>query len=323
MAPEISDYKHVIEQSDSPIVSRFSRPNPLLDCLRINSPLAKLLTVVLYYLVACLWYCNVEQFRIFEAIYFTTVTFTSVGYGFFHPSVDNWRSQLFTIFFILVGCSVIISILNDFSQFYLVGAQDEFIRRYIQARKIDAVSAKQMNAYKINFSIALLITALISGSVFFYGNEPDWTFVGSVYWVVCTMTTVGFGDLTITKESTRIFNMFLILATVMCYSLLVNNILGQWVESVTNRNADSGGGDTGDAEAPGGKTGTAPRHVQATFDQHWADGVMDDVEAGGAVSHYRLLLEALIHMGRLDREAHVAPIMRVSRESVAFYCHAC
>jgi len=76
---------------------------------------------------------------------------------------------------------------------------------------------------------------LVFGPLFFYENEPDWSVINAVYWVVCTMTTVGFGDLTITQPSTRVFNIFFIISCVLCYSLLLTNVLDLWVLRITNK----------------------------------------------------------------------------------------
>ena len=46
----------------------------------------KLLTVLIYYIVGALFFCNVEGWTIIQSIYFTTVTITTVGYGDFSPS---------------------------------------------------------------------------------------------------------------------------------------------------------------------------------------------------------------------------------------------
>ena len=48
------------------------------------------------------------------------------------------------------------------------------------------------------------------GAIFFCVNE-DWDVIDGVYWSFITITTVGYGDLKLEKESSQLFSVFYIL----------------------------------------------------------------------------------------------------------------
>ena len=88
-------------------------------------PAAKLIiTVVPYYLFACLYYCLNERkpcerplageeatcrerWTVIDALYFTTASIATVGYGDLH--VESGPSRAFTAAWMLVGWSVVLS----------------------------------------------------------------------------------------------------------------------------------------------------------------------------------------------------------------------
>lgn len=67
--------------------------------------LTNTLAVVAYFVVGVIFYCNFENWTVFDSFYFTIVTISTVGYGDESPTNDN--SRLFTIFYLLVGIYII------------------------------------------------------------------------------------------------------------------------------------------------------------------------------------------------------------------------
>ena len=51
-------------------------------------------------------YQNLEGWRPLDTIYFSTITFATVGYGDIHPVTDN--GKLFTIFYIIFGVGLML-----------------------------------------------------------------------------------------------------------------------------------------------------------------------------------------------------------------------
>ncbi|HEU4915855.1 MAG TPA: potassium channel family protein [Acidimicrobiia bacterium] len=60
--------------------------------------------------IGTVFYMVVEGWSVVDALYFTVVTLTTIGYGDLHPTTD--LSKLFTIFFVFAGVSFILGFLN-------------------------------------------------------------------------------------------------------------------------------------------------------------------------------------------------------------------
>jgi hypothetical protein len=56
------------------------------------------------------FYTLVERWSIIDALYFTVITLTTIGYGDLHPTGDI--SKIFTIFFVIAGVSFVLGFLN-------------------------------------------------------------------------------------------------------------------------------------------------------------------------------------------------------------------
>ena len=61
--------------------------------------------VVLVIVGGTLFYARVEHWRILDALYFTIITLTTVGYGDLAPKTD--AGKIFTVVYIFVGISLI------------------------------------------------------------------------------------------------------------------------------------------------------------------------------------------------------------------------
>jgi hypothetical protein len=71
-----------------------------------------------------------------DAVYFITVSTTTVGYGDLHPTNDNTR--LFTIFYVIFGVAIVLSsaqqviqyvVVNKLQQ-YMLACLDNLVRNY-------------------------------------------------------------------------------------------------------------------------------------------------------------------------------------------------
>jgi len=78
------------------------------------------------------FYQWIEGWSWIDALYFSTTTLTTIGYGDLHPTHD--ASKLFTVFYVLAGVSVTLYILVN-----IIGKSAEFrierIESYLRGRR--------------------------------------------------------------------------------------------------------------------------------------------------------------------------------------------
>lgn len=84
-----------------------------------RDPETKALPVVAGALVltGTLFYWRFEDWTVVEALYFSVVTLTTVGFGDFSPTTAG--TQIFTIIYILTGLGVLVALLSSVAQQYL------------------------------------------------------------------------------------------------------------------------------------------------------------------------------------------------------------
>jgi voltage-gated potassium channel len=85
-------------------------------------------------LTGTIFYWRFEDWSIVEALYFSVVTLTTVGYGDLHPTTAG--TQIFTIFYILTGIGVFVALLASVAQKYIEQkAEQPSARERLQARR--------------------------------------------------------------------------------------------------------------------------------------------------------------------------------------------
>lgn len=181
----------------------------------------KFLTFVIYFVVGIMFYTRVEGWTTIECLYFISESITTIGLGDFHPTSNE--SRLFTIVYVIVGCTMMLNYFITFSRVYVTDCQDEIIDqiRKLCGMKDKPISPAVLSMYRVGLSVSFVLVGLLSG-ILYYCSSEDWTFMESLYFCVIVMSTVGFGDLVPRSDSGRLFSVFYMFSIVLVYVIAVN-----------------------------------------------------------------------------------------------------
>ena len=85
-------------------------------------------------LMGTIFYWRFEDWTIIQALYFSVVTLTTVGYGDLHPTSAG--TEIFTIFYILTGIGVFVALLASIAQQYIAQkGEGPSARKRLDARR--------------------------------------------------------------------------------------------------------------------------------------------------------------------------------------------
>jgi len=140
-----------------------------------------------------------------DAMYWAVLTVSTAGYGDRVPRSDG--GKIFTVFFIFIGLTYIAGCFGMLSaQLSNRGASFHHdAPGHPKKKHWLGGHLKHLIAPVIIVALNMLIMTL----VMHFNEEASW--VTSVYWAASSLTSVGYGDPLIQKESTRIFLTFFLL----------------------------------------------------------------------------------------------------------------
>lgn len=78
----------------------------------------------------------------------------------------------------------------------------------------------------------LAIIVLATGTIFYHYQE-DWTWVDSFYFSVITLTSVGYGDLTPTTDTSKIFTSFYVLSGIGIIFAFASSVFQSRIERIS------------------------------------------------------------------------------------------
>lgn len=196
-APSVfTDAKEEFQDSFNPISPSKSTPT-IVQLAFIGIVLYIIIGISIY--LATGSFRGQTTFKPVDALYFTVVTLSTIGYGDIVP--DSAFTKLFTCFFILVGFGFVDILLNglvtyicDRQEAVLLSAVDE--NRFdtmVQTYMIDKEKGRMRIRMKVFLALAVVIGCIAIGTVAVYLLEHlNW--VDSFYLSVTSVTTVGYGD---------------------------------------------------------------------------------------------------------------------------------
>jgi len=198
------------------------------DGLDFESNMGKMMIPMMIAFLASGWvgFTLMDDMDALDGLYMTFVTITTVGYGDFSPQNDG--TKIFFIFWIFFGLSVVatgLAMLVDTSTQAVDTSNAGIYRKTINA--IDTKIGKTLR--KLMFEILLLLLFIAGGAIWVCTVE-GFPFVTGIYWAVQTLTTVGYGDLDISKDESKVF---VIVYAVFGTALTVTSLAAMaclWVE---------------------------------------------------------------------------------------------
>lgn len=95
----------------------------LVKILRGNAwVLARIASVVAYYVVGVCFYHATEDWTVMDSVYFVTVSVSTIGYGDLHPDSDT--GLLFTSFYLIAGLAIVLSAVDGLARNGIVRLQN-------------------------------------------------------------------------------------------------------------------------------------------------------------------------------------------------------
>jgi len=175
------------------------------------------------------WNNDGQQWSYIDSIYFTVVTFTTCGYGDLYPINDTER--LFTCLFILVGVAMLGGLVLGMLTERCADAYDAAVKKSVHSSDQRFIEQFKRNDLEITGSVRTTddnenensvesmhfckafmnatcpmipsLVIMILGALLI-GNLEGWTVITSMYYCIVTATSVGYGDIVPTTDTTKL-----------------------------------------------------------------------------------------------------------------------
>jgi potassium channel subfamily K len=200
-----------------------------------------------YFVFGIVFYCYiVEDFNFWDALYFCIITFTTTGYGDFHPT--NATSKLFTCFYIIIGFTIVIGSISYLSKYLtknletlktstalrILNEENDIFNQENDNSKSNDIKevimhhsilykfikyANNKNKASIDLIIAIIVVFLVIliGALFYTYIIDDFSFIDGIYLSTVTVGTIGYGDIYPKTENSRIFTIFYcLIGSILC-----------------------------------------------------------------------------------------------------------
>lgn len=155
---------------------------------------------------------------ILDAIYFSVVTMTTVGYGDLVP--DSILAKLFACICVFTGMALAGLVLSEAVDYVVQKQQILIVRAIYMGEKLGPNEIlKEVETHKVKYKLimvaGLLLVLIVVGTVFLFVVE-ELNLMDAFYCVCSTITTLGYGDESFSTRGGRVFAIFWILSSTIC-----------------------------------------------------------------------------------------------------------
>ncbi|THU63677.1 hypothetical protein C4D60_Mb01t18340 [Musa balbisiana] len=155
---------------------------------------------------------------VLDAIYFSIVTMTTVGYGDMVP--NSVTTKLLASVFVFTGMAIVGMLLSRAAD-YLVEKQEMMLYKalHMRCKGGEAHMLKQIETNKVKYKFyttAVILVLLITIGTVFLWKVEKLDFVDAFYCVCSTITTLGYGDKSFSTGGGRAFAIFWIVTSTVC-----------------------------------------------------------------------------------------------------------
>ncbi|XP_073342355.1 potassium channel subfamily K member 10 [Pagrus major] len=176
-----------------------------------------------------------SRWDLVSAFFFCGTIITTIGFGNLSPR--TWYGQLFCVCYALVGIpmfGILLAGVGDHMGTVLRRAvakiETLFLKRKVRPTTVRVISAV------LSILIGCLIFLAVPTVVFW--KVESWTFLESLYFVVITLTTVGFGDYVPGRgHESMLFKLLVLLWIVfgLAYFASILTMIGNWLRVLSKR----------------------------------------------------------------------------------------
>eukprot|EP00747_Dinoflagellata_sp_TGD_P062733 gnl/TRDRNA2_/TRDRNA2_153147_c0_seq3.p1 gnl/TRDRNA2_/TRDRNA2_153147_c0~~gnl/TRDRNA2_/TRDRNA2_153147_c0_seq3.p1 ORF type:complete len:563 (+),score=81.76 gnl/TRDRNA2_/TRDRNA2_153147_c0_seq3:106-1794(+) len=223
--------------------------------------------VTCYLIVGVVFYCGVEEkpceskerlqapdydaetctepWAVVDALYFSMVTMSTVGYGDYSPGTPE--SKLFTCFYIIIGVAVVFVQLCDALSGVMEHLEDKVLscfkklmcaKRYGKRQvgldldidgdgQVDCAAPPDAFHFwfsHLTFPSVVLVLFQITAAFIFTVCQQDLLFGDAFYHCMVTATTVGYGDVSLSTRASRLWAVIHIALSVAWLAALISKV---------------------------------------------------------------------------------------------------
>ena len=206
-----------------------------------------LLIGALYFGIGTLFYMRIEGWDAIQSLYFLMVTASTVGYGDVSPGsdqTDEWKQQYlggsraFTVVYLFIGVVIVFAQVSTLIADALL-PMFKLSRSWVEASfpqvgiDLDGdgsldfkLPRSRLVYYGKQLTGPILFSAvvqLLCATVFTW-LEPGMDFGTATYHCIVTATTVGYGDVSLTTDGSRVWAFFHILISVSVLAAIISDV---------------------------------------------------------------------------------------------------